>query len=133
MTEVHAIEHSNRYGSYHTCNLEVALLPVLGHISTTVHTPGSQTPDIGDAVADFDRSDPGYAELPAQPANSIETAIVGRYSCSSSAGCSCGPPSGIGGSVGPPQSGQTGPVRLEAPSHPSVGGGWQLETRWQDL
>ena len=80
MTKVHAIEHSNRYGSYHTYNLEVALPPpVLGHISTTVHTPDRNAPaDIGDTVTVLiDRSDPGYAELPGQPANSIDTAIVG--------------------------------------------------------
>jgi ABC-type Fe3+ transport system permease subunit len=80
VTQVHAIEHSSRYGSYHTYNLDVALLPPqLGHTTTTVHTPDRSPPaDIGDTVAVLlDRSDPGYAELPGHPANSIDTAIVG--------------------------------------------------------
>ena len=80
VTQVHAIEHSTRYGSYHTYNLDVALLPPqMGHTTTTVHTPDRSPPaDIGDIVTVLlDRSDPGYAELPGQPANSIDTAIVG--------------------------------------------------------
>jgi hypothetical protein len=80
VTQVHAIEHSTRYGSYHTYNLDVALLPPqLGHTATTVHTPDRSPPaDIGDTVTVLlDRSDAGYAELPGQPANSIDTAIVG--------------------------------------------------------
>jgi hypothetical protein len=80
VTQIHAIGHSSRYGSYHTYNLDVALLPPqLGHATTTVHTPDRSPPaDIGDTVTLLlDRSDPGYAELPGQPANSIDTAIIG--------------------------------------------------------
>jgi hypothetical protein len=80
VSQVHAIRHSTRYGSYHTYNLDVALLPPqMGHTITTVHTPDRSPPaDIGGTVTVLlDRSDPGYAELPGQPANSITSAVVG--------------------------------------------------------
>jgi len=80
VTKVQAIKHSSRGGAYDTYNLEVALqVPALGRATTTVHTPDEDPPaTVGDTVPVLiDRSDPGYAELPGQPANSIWMAVIG--------------------------------------------------------
>jgi hypothetical protein len=80
VTQVHAVKHSSRGGSYDTYNLDVALQPqISGRSRATVHTPDGNPPArVGDTVAFLiDRSDPGYGELPGQPANSIWAGIIG--------------------------------------------------------
>ena len=80
VTQVQKISHSTRGGSYKTYNLSVVLLPpVLGHSKATVHTPDKSPPAlVGQTVAvRLDRSDPTYAELPGDPANSIWAGVVG--------------------------------------------------------
>jgi hypothetical protein len=80
VTQVQKISHSTRGGSYQTYNISVGLLsPVLGHSTATVHTPDKSPPAlVGETVAvRLDRSDPSYAEIPGDPANSIWAGVVG--------------------------------------------------------
>jgi hypothetical protein len=80
VTQIHAVKHSSHGGSYDTYALDVALqTPISGRSRTIVHTPDGNPPaSVGDTVAILiDRSDPGYGELPGEPANSIWTAIIG--------------------------------------------------------
>ena len=80
VARIHYVQHSTRSGSCTTFNLDVLRSPpVLGQELTTVHSPDHTPPaNLGDQITVLvDRSHPGYAELPGQPAHTIWQGVIG--------------------------------------------------------